>query len=415
VIITSPSSQQQRQQQQQYQRHVHSSGKTYTQTNARVGSARLRSLHKATRPLTLRGSPQKASSSSSPYRKRLNATSRAAMQLDPLRRRRQKQQQHQRQVSNSNTTNKQQRTKNAILKAQMKTEQNTAAAVFSSREVTGVAGKLEAQQKQSVLDAAASKRRLAAAANQVNALLDRALALMRTQRERSALAQLASLLDSSFRQHASLDSEYWALHQRHLKEQEQAMQIKQEHGDLTSKMRALDFGAWSDQLSLQTSIAALEADIRRISNTSMLEQPDYKHNIHPIANLVFRKFMRLEQLLYVLKKKVVDNDQNTSIKYVNQDNLPAPMKVLMTQNSKLQERIRRLEEDNERMQHIVNSAAAAAATNGSSSSSSSLLSPRKRTRQEIEKDALLLGGFTSLTPEVFRFLSRFDTLLVQVF
>jgi hypothetical protein len=80
---------------------------------------------------------------------------------------------------------------------------------------------------------------------------------------------------------------------------------------LVKTMQALDFETWSDPLKLQASITSIEEEIKRLRGTSTLEKIEHQFAAHPVANLVFKKFSRLEDYVYLLKvSTAVSNNHN---------------------------------------------------------------------------------------------------------
>lgn len=188
---------------------------------------------------------------------------------------------------------------------------------------------------------------------------------------------------------------------------------------LQTKIRNLNFEKWTDQVALQESITALESDIKIInSNGPLMELPEYEYSLHPVANLVFQKFRRLEEVVFLLKKKVAMQRPIASVNDGGVVVVDRSLESIEVDNNDLKKRNRKLVALVKKLRNRLGSAADnlnLTANSAFNFTSRSLITTAGSTDSGDGGNGSIGAGPIKLEPEVYMFTSKYNRMLAALF
>jgi len=238
---------------------------------------------------------------------------------------------------------------------------------------------------------------------QASALLQRSLSMARTPKESSLVTGVKEIMDSIIKHHVTLSGKYETelLKMRNAMQDTAASQKKLT--DYQQKLHGLNLDQWGDQFKLKSDIAAMEGEIRNLANVNDLRPIHYDASLPPVANLVFHKFARLEEVVFLLKKKIA-NLMESSLKQTGNGGAMASMfstgttEPIVRENANLKER-------NKQLLLLLKQA------RNSLAAQNKLVQNRAGPVADVEVNP----DNANLEPGVLSFLCSFDNLLQSIF
>jgi hypothetical protein len=119
--------------------------------------------------------------------------------------------------------------------------------------------------------------------------------------------------------------------------------VTEEMNSIRSQLADLNFDDWENASVLSSSIQQLEAVIRDTDPKFDISPTPRFYACHPVQHLVSLKFKRLEELVFVLRKKIVDAQTYGALASVvdehgSVDAMKKRMVQLETENARLKQR-----------------------------------------------------------------------------